>query len=281
MLNAARNFSKLEAASCDDPPMPAQPAPQERCRNCGTPRLGPYCHVCGQHAHALHRSIRRLTAEGLRAATDSEGPFLRTLRRLALNPAQLTNDYLGGKQASQISPVRLFLFALALFLVVAEHNVVVEMSNPTPAQLAMAPAWFRPLAHYADANGLSFLHAMHSSAELFAILTVPIAALLLKLVYLDRHRLTLYDHAIVAAYSLSFQLVMLAIIVAIPDRFSTLGWLPFIAMCVHLFAQLKGVYGGSALLILLRMAGLAICSLMAFAALFVCWLLVAGLLVAA
>jgi len=255
-------------------------ADSESCLNCGTLRIGPYCHDCGQHAHESHRSLRRLAVEGLRSATESDGPFLRTLRRLAFNPGGLTRDYLNGKRASQVPPVRLFLFALAVFLIAAERGIKVVIASPNPAQRAAMPEWVRRFSDFEQVHGLDFLHAMHRSAELFAVLTVPIAAILLKLIYFDRRAMTLYDHAITAAYSLSFQFVMLAIIVALPDSIDMLGWLPFFAICAHLFAQLRGVYGGSKPKTLLRMAALALCSALAYFILFASWVAVAALLAA-
>jgi hypothetical protein len=260
---------------------PLATASEQACLNCGAIRVGPYCHVCGQHAHESHRSIKRMLAEGLRAATESDGPFLRTLRRLAFDPGRLTLDYLAGKRAAQVSPVRLFLFSLALFLIIADHEVIVQFANATPAQLAALPPWLVSFSNFIHAHGVSFLSAMHGSAELFAVLTVPIAALLLKLIYLNRRALTLYDHAVVAGYSLAFQMVMLAIILALPDSVSAFGWLPFAAMCAHLFVHLRGVYGGRVSIVLLRMAMLATLSVVAYAILSFCWMAAAALTVAA
>jgi hypothetical protein len=94
--------------------------------------------------------------------------------------------------------------------------------------------------------------------------------------------MTLYDHAVVAAYSLAFQLALLGIVVPLTTRIAAhAGPALFAVMSLHLFTHLRGVYGGSVFKTLLRMTALAWLSLFAFLLLLICWLAAAGIMVAA
>src|SRR5216683_5064324 len=77
------------------------------CANCATPIEGPYCHNCGQLAESYERSVWGLVVEGFESFFHFDGRFWRTLPDLVWRPGKLTRDYLDGKRASQIPPLRL------------------------------------------------------------------------------------------------------------------------------------------------------------------------------
>lgn len=88
--------------------------PGTPCPNCETVLQGPYCHSCGQLAETFERSVWHLVVEGFESFFHFDGRFWRTLPNLALHPARLTREYLDGKRAFQIPPLRLFLIVLLL-----------------------------------------------------------------------------------------------------------------------------------------------------------------------
>ena len=96
---------------------PAHPVapPGTPCANCATPLQGPYCHQCGQLAEDFHRSISHLVEETFENLLHLDSRVWRTLPRLVLKPARLTRDYLDGRRAAQIPPMRLFLVVVLLF----------------------------------------------------------------------------------------------------------------------------------------------------------------------
>jgi hypothetical protein len=85
----------------------AHAAPAQ-CENCATALQGPYCHVCGQHAHNPLRSFGHAVEEVLESFWHLDGRFVRTLRDL-LVPGRLAANYLGGHRARYVPPLRLFL----------------------------------------------------------------------------------------------------------------------------------------------------------------------------
>ena len=81
------------------------------CLNCGTLLAGPYCHQCGQHAHA-HRTFGAWWHDFLHSVLHLDGKFWRTMPMLAWRPGELTRRYAHGERARFISPLALFLFTV-------------------------------------------------------------------------------------------------------------------------------------------------------------------------
>ncbi len=163
---------------------------------------------------------------------------------------------------------------LIIFLFVAEQAIQVKFETPTPQQVAQMPGWIRwimPISNRIQANGGDFLGLMRQSAEIFGFLTVPVAALLLWALFAGR-RLPLYDHLIFALHSLSFQLILAAIMLVVDNTIGIAGNLLIVLMAVHLFMHMRGVYRGSIAGMISRMALLGFGTLFAYSALTVIWL---------
>ncbi len=94
--------------------------PGTPCANCETPLVGTYCHACGQLAEDFHKSIWKLGREALESFFHLDGRLAHTLPRLIARPGRLTRDYLDGKRAFQVPPLRMFLVILLLTFVVGQ-----------------------------------------------------------------------------------------------------------------------------------------------------------------
>lgn len=80
------------------------------CLNCGAPLAGAYCTACGQRAIDLAAPTWHIVREVLTDATDLDGRVLRTVRAL-VSPGRLTAEFLRGRRAPYIGPLKLFLLA--------------------------------------------------------------------------------------------------------------------------------------------------------------------------
>jgi hypothetical protein len=265
------------------------------CCNCATPLQGPWCYNCGQSSHDFHRSAWQLATEAFESFFHADGRLWRTLGRLFRNPAKLTRDFLAGKRAPQIPPLRLFLVVLLLLFLVgnpiinsggllhfdtppAEAQTAVQKSQVhlglSPQWDAAATAWLHTHLGRAMAHPDALASAMRDRAETFAFLMLPLSALILSLIFAFRRGFVLFDHLVFSMHSLSFQgLLIITVILgnmATGGRAGVLLW----AAPVHLFAHMRGVYGTRVLGTLVRMAVLFTVSSVGFA------LLLAGLVVA-
>ena len=92
----------------------------EACANCGTERVGPYCHACGQAGH-VHRNLGALVHDIAHGVFHFEGKLWHTLPLLAWRPGELTRRYVDGERAKFVSPMALFLFCVFLMFAILPH----------------------------------------------------------------------------------------------------------------------------------------------------------------
>ncbi|HEY1926051.1 MAG TPA: DUF3667 domain-containing protein [Caulobacteraceae bacterium] len=127
-----------------------------------------------------------------------------------------------------------------------------------------ASAWFRDRIYRVIDNPEAYKLVLESWSERFAFLMLPIAALLLSLLFVFQRRFYLFDHLIFSMHSLSFLGLLFAAVTLLSMVVGGAAGLLYIAAPVHLFAHMRGVYGSSAFGTLARMALLFIGSLFGF-----------------
>jgi hypothetical protein len=100
------------------------------CLNCGAALAGPYCSQCGQRDIPPYPSVRELVVDAFWELSGWDGRFASTVRALVRRPGMLTREFLEGRRARYLSPLRLYLMAsLAYFVVAAAAPNVGKGSN--------------------------------------------------------------------------------------------------------------------------------------------------------
>jgi hypothetical protein len=103
-----------------------------KCLNCGAALAGPFCAECGQRALPPHPSVRELVSDAVAEFSGWDGKFAETIRLLLRKPGELTRQWLEGRRAAFISPLRLYLTAsVVYFLLAAAAPNVIKPSNST------------------------------------------------------------------------------------------------------------------------------------------------------
>ena len=96
--------------------MPEQShTPDDKCLNCGEELKGRYCYNCGQDSQEHLDSIWHLIKHFFEDITHYDGKLWKTVRPLLIKPGFLTLEYLKGKRASYLQPVRMFIFLNFIF----------------------------------------------------------------------------------------------------------------------------------------------------------------------
>ncbi len=98
------------------------------CLNCNTEVVGKYCHVCGQENIEPKESAWHLITHFFNDVTHFDGKFFSSLKYLILKPGFLSSEYLKGRRASYLHPIRMyvftsFVFFLIVFLNAGHHEV--------------------------------------------------------------------------------------------------------------------------------------------------------------
>ena len=85
------------------------------CLNCGASLIGRYCQDCGQENVEPKVSAWHLIVHFFNDVTHFDGKFFKTMKLLLIRPGFLTEEYMRGRRASHINPIRMYLFVSALF----------------------------------------------------------------------------------------------------------------------------------------------------------------------
>ncbi len=96
------------------------------CQNCGSELKGLYCHHCGQHDFDPNSSFGHTLHEFLESFFHWDGKFFRGIFDLLFRPGYLTVAYNAGKRASQIPPLRFYIFVSLIFFLTPSAE------EPTP-----------------------------------------------------------------------------------------------------------------------------------------------------
>lgn len=252
----------------------------EACLNCETPLAGAYCSTCGQSAGATSLSLRELVADAWDSLTNVDGKVAVTLRDLLRYPGRLTREYLLGRRARYMPPVRLYLVcSLAYFLAsalderirpqekrirlvwtgagrgnVSAEAVIAEIrasTRPEPDDSAFE-RWLlarrRAILERAVVDDRNVNQIVTENIPRVLFVLMPFFALLLALVYRHRHA-TLAAHLLFALHLHAFIFVAL-----LAGKLATLVLgdriLLWTAMLIPIWigiygtAMIRGVYGG-------------------------------------
>lgn len=90
---------------------------EKNCLNCNARVFGSYCHVCGQENIEPKETAWGLVVHFFNDITHFEGKFISSLRYLLFKPGFLTAEYLRGRRASYMNPVRMYVFTSAFFFI--------------------------------------------------------------------------------------------------------------------------------------------------------------------
>ncbi len=88
------------------------------CLNCGTGLTGRYCPVCGQENTEPKETVWTLVSHFFNDITHFDGKFFSTVKYLLTKPGFLSSEYLKGRRASYLHPIRMYVFTSAFFFII-------------------------------------------------------------------------------------------------------------------------------------------------------------------
>jgi hypothetical protein len=276
--------------------LPAEPAlPLARCHNCATPLQGNYCAHCGQVDHPLDPRIHDLAHELTHEFLHLDGKILTSFRNLLFFPGRLSAEFLAGKRARSIGPVRLYLTMSLLFFLVLAHGTKPDRTEakPNPQDVSLnldgdtdqnsltkngsdalntaadagtqkkQKIWKHKMEdaiRRAVSDPQTFQHELLSNCSRAMFVLVPLFALLLRIAYRNRR----YHYPAYVYFSLHyhafvfliFSLMLLAGMMKIDALHTAFGWIVFLGVPLYLYLAMRRVFGGSRKRTLLRLVTL-------------------------
>lgn len=109
-----------------------RPGDVQSCKNCGARLSNQYCAVCGQRATVRIVSIWEVLRDVVDELFFLESRVWQTLGPLFFRPGLLTMDYLAGRRARYVPPVRLYIVLSVIFFVVVSLSGTVQIDTADP-----------------------------------------------------------------------------------------------------------------------------------------------------
>ncbi|WP_374948160.1 DUF3667 domain-containing protein [Mucilaginibacter sp.] len=91
---------------------------EKDCLNCGTILEGKFCHNCGQENLQMKESFGHMITHAVSDYFHFDDQFFHTLKPLFLQPGKLTNEYVAGRRAQYLHPVKMYIFISLLFFII-------------------------------------------------------------------------------------------------------------------------------------------------------------------
>jgi hypothetical protein len=88
------------------------------CLNCNAELHGRYCHVCGQENIEPKETVWSLISHFFYDITHYDGKFFSTTKYLITRPGFLPKEYIEGRRARYLHPIRMYVFSSALFFLI-------------------------------------------------------------------------------------------------------------------------------------------------------------------
>lgn len=87
------------------------------CLNCKSVIYGRFCHVCGQQNVEPKETFWGLITHFIYDVTHFDGKFFATTKHLLFRPGYLAYEYLRGRRASYLNPIKMYVFTSAFFFI--------------------------------------------------------------------------------------------------------------------------------------------------------------------
>ncbi len=91
---------------------------EKNCLNCNAQVTGKYCHICGQENIEPKESALHLVNHFFQDITHFDGKFFSSLKLLITKPGFLSAEYVRGRRASYLNPIRMYVFTSAIFFLI-------------------------------------------------------------------------------------------------------------------------------------------------------------------
>jgi hypothetical protein len=263
------------------------------CANCAAPVAGRFCAECGQRLeHSVH-SVWHFIREATEDLTHADSRAWKTFAAQLFKPGFLTREFLEGRRARYLPPLRLYLVLSVVFFLIASattHQNSAALASLAPEATEQAAAGQAATQPKEDASscrtnydgpwreqfrnllergcrklkqdqgrslGTAFLHNLPRAMFIF----LPLLALVMAAMYWRPRRFYVehllffvHNHAFVFLLFSSFWVISLIV----PDGFFEL-LIPVVSLYIpyYLYASMRRVYGQGRWLTLTKLTALS------------------------
>lgn len=184
--------------------------PTGTCLNCGQTFNNHFCANCGQSSKAGPLTVRSLFEGVLQGLIDFDKPLYRTLIGLTIRPGKMISEYVAGQRASYANPVKYCISISVLMIAITRirGSYVDAAAESMPANSPSTALFSDFVNHYAEIS-----HLLESYSHIVSLVTMPILAGLLCLVYRKSKR-SFADHMAFGCFAIGHSTFLLIAILA-------------------------------------------------------------------
>jgi hypothetical protein len=248
-----------------------------RCLNCGASLEGAFCSSCGQRAVPVDPTVSEIAGDAWQELSGYDGRVAATFRAL-MHPGQLTREYLLGRRARYLPPVRLYLTVSVIYFVIAaaapqlaEQSKGASVRGPGGLQIGVTRSKTDTSAILTDEDRAEILKQLDAAhwlirpllqsvvrepdafrARLFAIMPrvffgmLPVFAAIVAMIYRNRRFPTALVYAL-HIHAFAFLIFMAAEIAKFTGSqivSVVIGVLALVVFAVYTHRSLQVVFGG-------------------------------------
>ena len=244
------------------------------CHNCGAAVSYHYCALCGQETKLHVASAGEFIHEFVGHYIALEGRLWTTLHKLLFRPGFLTAEYIAGRRARYVQPLRVYLtFSILFFFIIKlsgtpvakvdepeQSKSVVTSNQAAPERELNSTRELVPLLPRALQAKIKAFHARPAEeqsrlmgAAFFGyvpyamFVLMPVFALYLKLLYAGSRR-RYGEHLLFALHANGFAFAMFSLLFV--TSFLNVGLIKFVLamwLIFYLPTAMRRVYGGTRL----------------------------------
>jgi hypothetical protein len=266
-----------------------------RCLNCNAPLHGPFCGACGQRAVPPDPTVRELAGDAWHELTGYDGRIMATLRGLG-RPGFLTREYIAGRRAQYLPPVRIYFIVSVLYFLIAaaapeigDGGVRIDVTDSDRGSLNLTEedrkqllaevetaAWYvRPMLRSILVDPAGFRARMFTILPRVAFALLPVFAAIVFVFYRRQH----FPTALVFAVHLHvFAFIVFGVSEAAKFSYSEtiagiVGVIMLAIFVIYALRSFRSVFGGSWPMTLIKAVSIAslylVASIPAFIVMFV------------
>ncbi|MBO6793600.1 MAG: DUF3667 domain-containing protein [Balneolaceae bacterium] len=90
------------------------------CLNCDSDNVEQFCPNCGQKAQATRQPLRVFLSDAVETLFNIDSRWFHTFRDLFLKPGKVTREYIAGKRASYLPPLRIYVSISVLYFLMVQ-----------------------------------------------------------------------------------------------------------------------------------------------------------------
>jgi hypothetical protein len=269
----------------------------QTCPNCDAalstvPGHSNFCPSCGQENHDMNIPVSHLLKEVFEAIFHFDSKSIRTMQFLVFRPGFLTSEFVRGRRARYVTPIRLYIFISFVFFLLLSLNsghrdepvettaqrtstvnlgitfygiISSELQGLRESQIdslmqarnirltALNKYVVHQMARTVKGNGSDFIHLIIKTFSYMIFLLMPFFGFLVYVFH--RKRARQYIGTLVFSlhfHSFAFFALTVLLLLGQIPGFSPVTLLSPIILAMYLYISLRSVYGQSRLPVLLK-----------------------------